>query len=284
MTVLLLDQVRNGESIYEPVPARIVSIRELTTQDKLFALALPTGMALNHLPGQFVQVSVPGVGEAPISISSSPSRTNATFELAIRRVGDLTGVLHRMEPGEIIGVRGPFGRGFPMEWFKGKDLLFVAGGCGIAPLRSLINEVLDNRGDYGHLQILYGSQAPADFLFKDELHIWEHRSDLELHLSVDTADYLWAGCVGFVTNLFPEVKVDPRNAAAVIIGPPVMYKSAIQQCKMKGLVDGNIWLSFERRMKCGVGKCGHCQIQHIYTCIEGPTFKYSEIKGVEEAL
>jgi len=280
----LLEEVQSAPSIYLPVPARIVSTEAITPKERLFEVALPNNLLIRHQPGQFVQLTVFGVGEAPISITSSPSRSQSTFELAIRKVGDLTRVIHDMRPGAIVGVRGPFGRGFPLERFRGKDLLLVAGGCGMAPLRSLINQVLDERGNYGKVQILYGTRSPAELMFKRELHEWESRSDVELHLTVDSPDLGWEGCVGIVANLFPEVKVDPRNTVAAIIGPPVMYKSVIAQCKDKGLANGNIWVSFERRMRCGVGKCGHCQMNHIYTCQRGPAFMYSEIQGLEEAF
>ncbi len=280
----LLEEVLESPSIYVPVPARVVSVETITPLEKLFTIALPNHLSIRHQPGQFVQLTVFGVGEAPISITSSPSRSHSTFELAVRRVGDLTRVLHGLTPGAVIGVRGPFGRGFPLERFRGKDLLLVAGGCGMAPLRSLINQVLDERGNYGRVQILYGARSPTDLMFKDELLLWEQRPDVDLHLTVDAPDLGWKACVGIVANLFPEVPVDPRNTVAAIIGPPVMYKSVIGQCKQKGLADGNIWVSFERRMRCGVGKCGHCQMNHIYTCQRGPAFMYTEIKGLEEAF
>ena len=280
----LLEEVQSAASIYLPIPARIVSVEPITPLEKLFQVALPNNLLIHHQPGQFVQLTVFGVGEAPISITSSPSRSQSTFELAIRRVGDLTRVIHDLQPGAIVGVRGPFGRGFPLERFRGKDLLLVAGGCGMAPLRSLINQVLDERGNFGKVQILYGTKSPNDLMFKRELLEWERRSDVELHLTVDSPDLGWKACVGIVANLFPEVKVDPRNTVAAIIGPPVMYKSVIAQCKTKGLANGNIWVSFERRMRCGGGKCGHCQMNHIYTCQRGPAFMYTDIQGLEEAF
>jgi len=280
----LLEEVRGKESIYVPIPARIVKVEDLTALEKLYTLALPNDLRLAHEPGQFVQLTVFGVGEAPISITSSPSRSIGTFELAIRKVGDLTNVIHAMGPGRVVGIRGPFGRGFPLARFRGKDLLLVAGGCGMAPLRALINQVLDERGNYGNVQILYGVRTPTELMFKDELRQWAQRSDVELHLTVDSPDMGWNACVGYVSTLFPEVKVDPRNTVAAIIGPPVMYKSVIDQCKAKGIADGNLWVSFERRMRCGVGKCGHCQMNHLYTCQRGPAFMYTEIKELAEAF
>lgn len=281
---MLLEQVRQSDSIYMPIPARVTAVTPLTAQEKLFTIELPHGLSLNHDPGQFVQVTVFGVGEAPISISSSPSRSNGTFELCIRKVGDLTHVIHRLEQGAMLGIRGPFGRGFPVERFRGKDLLFVCGGLGMAPLRSLLNEVLDDRGNYGRVVLLYGARQPADLLFRDELAAWEAREDVEVHLTVDCPDTNWDRCVGVITNLFPEVEVEARNTVAVVVGPPVMYRFVLKELNKLHIPKGNIWFSFERRMKCGVGKCGHCQLNHIYTCQTGPSFNYAEIENLEEAF
>jgi len=283
MTTLLKD-VLETTSIYTPVPARIRSVRQMTELEKLFTLELPDGLSLGHRPGQFVEVSVFGVGEAPISISSSPSRSNGTFELCVRRVGDLTNVLHRMGPGDVVGIRGPLGRGFPFERFRGKDILFAPGGLGLAPLRSLINQVLDERGSFGRVMILYGARTPADLLFTDELAEWQQRGDVELHVTVDRPDENWKGNVGVITTLFPKVQIHPRNTVAVTVGPPVMYRFVLVELLGKGIPEGNIWFSLERRMKCGVGKCGHCQINHLYSCQSGPSFSYAEIKHLEEAF
>ncbi len=280
----LTEVVTKSPSIYQPVPARIVSIEEMTETEKLFTVALPGGLSLHHSPGQFLQISVLGIGEAPISISSSPSRSYGTFELCVRRVGDLTTALHNLKRGDIIGVRGPFGRGFPVGRLRGKDMIFVAGGLGLAPLRSLIYEVLDQRGNYGQLSVLYGSRCPSDLLFKDELVEWGGRDDMTLSITVDRPDESWFGEVGLVLNLFDDIYPNPRNAVAVVVGPPVMYPSVIERLLSLQIPEGNIWLSFERRMKCGVGRCGHCQLNHIYTCREGPSFSYAEIKDLEEAL
>jgi NAD(P)H-flavin reductase len=239
---------------------------------------------LGHQPGQFVEVSVFGVGEAPISISSSPSRSNGSFELCVRKVGDVTSALHLLQPGDRVGVRGPYGRGFPVEKFRGKDILFAPGGLGLAPLRSLINQVLDERALYGRVIILYGARSPSELLFKDELKEWGSRTDVELHLTVDRGDEAWTGNVGVITTLFRDLTIYPRNTVAITCGPPVMYRFVLMELLGKGIAEGNIWLSLERRMKCGVGKCGHCQINNIYACQSGPAFPYSEIKGLEEAL
>ncbi len=271
-------------SIYAPEFARLADVRPLTELEKLFTIELPDGRSLGHEPGQFVMVSVPGVGEAPISITSSPSRSNGTFELCVRRVGDVTNALHRMKPGDPVGVRGPFGHGFPIEQMRGKDLLFAPGGLGLAPLRSLINQVLDERGSFGRVIILYGAKRPAELLFRDELEEWAARDDVEFHVTVDRGDESWDGHVGVITTLFPLITVDPRNTVAVTCGPPIMYRFVLMEMLGKGIPETQIYLSLERRMKCGVGKCGHCQINDLYCCQDGPVFTYAQIKNVPEAL
>jgi NAD(P)H-flavin reductase len=270
--------------LFVPVPARISKVESLTALEKVFTLELPDGISLGHRPGQFVEVSVYGIGEAPISISSSPSRSNGNFEICVRKVGDVTGALHNLEPEASIGVRGPFGRGFPIEKFRGKDLLFAPGGLGLAPLRSLINQVIDERAHFGRVIILYGARTPSELLFKDELKLWGERKDLEVLLTVDRGDDTWKGNVGVITTLFRFISVHPRNTIAITCGPPVMYRFVLMELLGKGISEGNIYLSLERRMKCGVGKCGHCQINNVYACQSGPVFSYNEIKGLEEAL
>jgi sulfite reductase subunit B len=270
--------------IFLPEMARIVQIEELTALEKLFTIELPAGRSLDHRPGQFIEVSFLGVGEAPISISSSPSRSNGIFELCVRKAGDVTGALHRLIPGDRIGIRGPYGHGFPIEHFRGKDMLFAPGGLGLAPARSLINQVLDERAQFGRVVILYGARTPSELLFKDELKRWEERDDVELYLTVDRGDETWDGHIGVITTLFKDISINPRNTVAVTVGPPVMYRFVLMELLGKGIPEGNIWLSLERRMKCGVGKCGHCQINNIYTCQSGPVFSYRDIKGLEEAL
>lgn len=278
------EQPRVDDQLFIPELTRIVKIESLTALEKVFTLEFADGRSLGHRPGQFMEVSVFGVGEAPISISSSPSRSNGSFELCVRKIGDVTGALHQLNPGDLIGVRGPFGRGFPIENFRGKDMLFVPAGLGIAPLRSLINQVLDERALFGRVIILYGARNPSELLFKDELKEWAERSDVELLLSVDRGDDTWNGNIGVITTLFKHISVYPRNTVAVSCGPPVMYRFVLMELMGKGISEGNIYLSLERKMKCGIGKCGHCQINNVYACQSGPVFSYREIKGLEEAL
>lgn len=273
-----------SESIYAPEMAHLTDVRQLTELEKLFKIELPGRRSLGHAPGQFVMLSIPGVGEAPISVTSSPSRSNGYFELCVRRMGDVTTALHRLEPGATVGIRGPFGHGFPIDEMRGKDVLFAPGGLGLAPVRSLINQVLDERSDFGRVIILYGAKRPAELLFREELDEWAKRDDVEFHVTVDRGDETWQGHVGVITTLFPKISVDALNTVAITCGPPIMYRFVLIEMLGKGIPEKQIYLSLERRMKCGVGKCGHCQINHLYCCLDGPVFTYDQIKNVPEAL
>jgi sulfhydrogenase subunit gamma (sulfur reductase) len=272
------------ESLYAPEFARLTSVEPMTELERLFTIELSGGKSLGHEPGQFVMLSIPGVGEAPISITSSPSRSNGAFELCVRKMGDVTGVLHTLDSGDMVGIRGPFGHGFPIDQMRGKDMLFAPGGLGLAPLRSLINQVLDERDDFGRVIILYGAKRPAELLFRDELDDWAARDDVEFHVTVDRAEGNWDGNVGVITTLFPKISVDPHGTIAVTCGPPIMYRFVLMEVLGKGIPENHIYLSLERRMKCGVGKCGHCQINGLYCCQSGPVFCYDQIKNVPEAL
>jgi sulfite reductase subunit B len=270
-------------SIYLPTLAEIVRTEQLTKMEKLFEIKLQNGRELGHQPGQFVEVSLLGIGEAPISVSSSPTQ-QGSFELAVRAVGNVTQALHRLNRGAILGIRGPFGRGFPLEEMKGKDLLIVAGGIGLVPLRSLIHYALDHRSHFGRLLVLFGARTPAEQLFLDELAAWRQNKDMEYLETVDRSDGQWKGNVGVITTLFRKITVDPQRTVAVIVGPPVMYRFVLLETQVKGIPDDQVILSLERRMKCGVGKCGHCQMNHVYVCQEGPVFNYAKIKDLEEAI
>jgi len=279
-----LDQNVHAKLLYIPSMMPIRNISSLTSQEKLFEIETPDGEPLGHTPGQFVEVSILGIGEAPISITSSPSRSTSTFELCIRRAGSVTNALHELQVGDEIGIRGPFGHGFPVELFRGRDIFFLPGGLGLAPLRSLINEVLDHRDQFGRVIVVYGVRRPSEFLFRDELYEWQAREDVEVHLTVDHPEDGWQGNVGVITTLIPGIQLRPRNTIAITCGPPVMYHFVLMELLGRGLLEWNIWLSLERRMKCGVGKCGHCQLDHIYTCQDGPAFSYAKIKNLKEAL
>lgn len=271
--------------LYSPREATIIKTKMLTEKEKFFRIRLDDGRPLGHMPGQFAQFSIFGIGEAPISISSSPTiEEKDVFEICVRKVGTFTTALHKLDKGERIGVRGPFGKGFPIDEIKGNDILMIAGGLGIVPLRSLINFVIDKRRDFGNVMILLGCKAPNERLFTNEITQWEAMTDIGYACTVDKADPEWKGNVGVITNLIPGVDIDTNRTYSVVVGPPVMYKFVIAELVKKGVPDKQIIISLERRMKCGLGKCGHCQINNVYVCKDGPTFTYAQIKGLEEAL
>lgn len=270
-------------SIYQPYLAQLVRVQPLAEREKIFEFKLKDGKELGHKPGQFVEISLFGIGEMPISISSSPTR-NGSFELVIRNVGNVSNAVHSLTEGATVGIRGPFGNGFPMENLRGKDILIIAGGIGLFPLRSLINYILDKRNEFGRLTLLSGCRTPGERMFVNELEEWCKRPDCGVLETVDRGDDCWTGNVGVVTTLFSKVDIDPKNTFAITVGPPVMYKFVVAECKKKDLPDEQILLSLERRMKCGVGKCGHCQINGVYVCQEGPVFTYAQIKKLREAI
>ncbi len=278
-----LGEERPEKELYNPQPAELVKVTELTPREKLFEVRLLSGKPLGHQPGQFIEVSVSGFGEAPFGVASSPTRGD-TFQFAVRRVGDITSALHNMKAGDRIGIRGPFGRGFPIKALEGRDVLLVAGGIGLFPVRSLVQYILDKRQSFNQVTLLFGARSPAERLFTDELAQWSTSKELEFHETVDRGDDTWKGNVGVITTLIPRVKTDPARTKAVVVGPPIMYRFVIAELKKKDLPDDSIILSLERRMKCGVGKCGHCQINGVYVCQEGPVFTLAQLRNLREAV
>ena len=276
--------VRRGH-LYEPFRCRIESVADLTPVEKLFRLVRLDGQPFGQKPGQFMMVSIGGFGEAPISVSSSPSR-GAYLELGVRRTGVLTGALHALQAGAELGLRGPFGTSFDTEAMRGKDLLLISGGCGLAPMRSLIQHIEDHRSHYGRVTILYGAKSPQDMLYKDELKVWQQSSSVDCRVTVDdvASGTCWDGHVGLITTLIPPLTVQAGNTVVVIVGPPIMYKFVIPELYDKGLADTDIVVSLERYMKCGVGKCGHCTIDHLYCCTDGPVFRLDQVASVKGAL
>ncbi len=275
-----------GANPYRPWPARITSIIDLTEHEKLFELRIideKVREGFQFDSGQFVELSIFGVGEAPVSISSAPSK-QGFIELCVRNAGDVTGALHAKKCGDVVGLRGPLGRGFPFAEMKGHDVLLVAGGLGIAPLKSLINHIHDDRHDFGTVTILYGARNPSEILFRYQFDMWKHRDDFNLILTVDEADESWSDEVGRVTALFDKIDIDPDNTYGAICGPPVMYRYVIDEMRKKDMDVDKIYMSFERRMKCGIGKCGHCGVGHQYACIDGPVFNYWEAMNLQEAI
>jgi len=272
------------KDVYFPDIALIDSIRNETGDVKTFTLRFKDRKIqenLTYRSGQFFEVSIFGIGEMPISITSTPSR-KGFLELSVKNAGRVSGILHSMTPGSEVGVRGPFGNGFPYEEVFAKDLLFVGGGIGLAPLRSLINNVLDNHDSFGKVTILYGARTPGDLVFRDEFEVWQAQPDTTMLVTVDRGDEKWTGNVGVVTTLFPKVEIEIKSTVAFVCGPPVMIPFVIKDLLELGFTEDTIISTLERHMKCGVGKCGHCCIGDKYVCVDGPVFSYRQMKAMTE--
>lgn len=235
-------------------------------------------------PGQFAQVSLFGVGEFPASLPPSPTEEEVFF--TIRQVGSCTAALHRLQPGDSFGVRGPYGNGFPMDAYRGKNLVFVAGGIGLIPLRSCIMYAMRYREHYRRIQIFYGAKTSGELMYRDTLRVWEKSAGVECHLTVDRAEDGWQGHVGVVGSLFkkPGVQVPVADTIAFVCGPPVMFRFVIQDLSAMGFAEDQIVSTLERYMKCGIGKCGHCCIGVAYVCVDGPVFNYQQIKKLGEDI
>ena len=229
-------------------------------------------------PGQFMMLSMPGIGESAISISNVDN--GCVINATIRNVGNVTSSIFILKKGDFIGMRGPYGTGWSLDDVKDKDVLIIAGGMGIAPLRGVINHIIDKRKDFDHLEIIYGARTPDDMVFKYEFDKWNKIKNCTLHLTADTVpgENPFECRTGLVTSCFPLMKTRHRNARAFICGPEIMMRYAAKCLETIGFHDDQIYLSLERRMKCGIGKCGHCQIGLKYVCKDGPVFNYSDIK------
>jgi NAD(P)H-flavin reductase len=271
-----------------PEPARIVRTYHLTEDVKFFQVRIvdmDKALSFKYSPGQFAMISVLGAGEAPFSISSTPSRPGL-LEFCIRKAGTVTNALFRMKENDLIAFRGPYGNGFPVEKMRDKDILIVVGGLGAAPLRSVLLYCLDNRDQFRRVSLLNGAKRPAEMIFREEFLALKEREDLECHLSVDEDDSgTWTEHIGVVTTLFPLLKkIDPSNTYALVCGPPVMYKFVIKEFVKLNIPKDQILMTLERRMKCGIGKCGHCAIDYIYTCLDGPVFTYWDVIHMRELI
>ncbi len=276
-----------ADNIYQPSLARIVRILPQIKDHRLFQLRLEDPemrRSFTYKPGQFVELSVIGTGEAPISISSSPTRPGV-LELCVRKIGRVTEALFRLPPNSLVGLRGPYGNGFPVEEMEKNNLLIVAGGLGMAPLRSLLWYALDNRSKFKEIILMLGAKISEEMLFKYELLSLLDRTDMKSLLTVDKDEEgIWPAQVGVVTKLFDFVEVDPEITYAVVCGPPIMYKFVLRKLLERNFPKDRILMSLERRMKCGVGKCGHCSIGYKYTCIDGPIFTYWDVINLPEMI
>ncbi|MCG2758149.1 MAG: FAD/NAD(P)-binding protein [Desulfobacteraceae bacterium] len=281
--VLLRKMVAN---IYLPHTAFIKRIEEETGDIKTFTLCFKEEELRNKFtfrPGQFVLVSVFNCGEAPFSISSSPE-VAGELQLSIKKAGLLTGEIHRCKEGDEICMRGPYGNGFPLDSLYGRNILFVGGGIGLAPLRSLIQYVFAKRSDFGRITVLYGARTPEDIVFKEDLKNWGKENNADVLVTVDRGDTEWKGNTGPVTNLWEKIEISPLNTKTIICGPPVMIPYVVFDLLKMGFAEEDIISTLERNMKCGVGKCSHCTLGSKFTCIDGPVFTYNEMKELHFLL
>jgi NAD(P)H-flavin reductase len=273
-----------GGNAYMPRQAVVNNIIEENSQVKTLELVMADEIDnanFTYQPGQFLMLSLPHCGEAPFTFSSSPT-ARGRFTLSIRRAGLLTGAAHELRPGDKVGVRGPYGRPFPLADFAGRDLLFVAGGIGMAPLRSVLAYCLANRRQYGAITVLYGCREPGEFCYRQELEQWQETADIRLLLTVDRRTPEWRGRVGLVTALLDEIEIDPQRLKAVVCGPGVMIRFVITRLRELGMGDQDIITTLERQMKCGIGLCGHCFIEEKLVCTDGPVFGAEELPGLEK--
>ncbi|MDH5718335.1 MAG: FAD/NAD(P)-binding protein [Spirochaetia bacterium] len=264
----------------------ITNIVELTESEKLFQLKIINPIEakiFSFLPGQFVMVEVPGFGEIPVSISGSTSR-RGSVALCIRKVGKVTGILHKLKKGTMLGIRGPFGTHFPMKQMKGSNILLIAGGLGIAPLRAPIYWINEHRSDFENVHILYGVKTPEQILFDFQFDSWRKIYNYDIHVIVENSDKSWQGKTGLITDLFKDISIDVKNTYAIVCGPPAMFKFVCDYLNKQGLAMNQMFISLERRMHCGMGKCCRCMVGSTFTCVDGPVMDFWTVMNLKEAI
>jgi NAD(P)H-flavin reductase len=262
---------------YYPIPVKIKKIIPETSTIKTFIL---DGMPVRFEAGQFTELTVPGAGEAPFTPSGSPYADN--MEFTVMKVGRVTETLFGLKEGDRVGVRGPFGKAYPLSDFKGKDIFIVGGGVGFAPLRSLFLSLVQAIRDYRKIYIRYGARTPSDIIYKYLLPEWRSIENVDILITVDVGDETWNGRVGVVTTILDKIPVDVKTAPTIVCGPPLMMKFATQRLVQAGFTDRNIYLSMEKNMSCGVGKCNHCRVGKYYCCKDGPVLTWDLVKDIEE--
>ncbi len=263
-----------------PNLATLTQVRQLALGIKLFRCEFrdtEVGEAFQSQPGQFGFLSAFGVGESPFGITSTTRRLPGAVEFALARVGTVTAALHDLQPGATVGVRGPYGNWFPLADLKGKNILIIGGGIGMAPLRPVIQTIADNRGGFGALTLMCAARQPNLLVFADEYDEWRGIPDTAFHVTVDQGDASWTGNVGLITNLLANVAPSPKDAVAITCGPPIMIKFVLKTLKDLGFTPDQIITTLEGKMKCGLGKCGRCNVGEKYVCLHGPVFRYDQI-------
>jgi len=260
---------------YRPIETEVLDV--ITETPTIKTIKLKPKEEIIFEAGQFIELTIPGVGEAPFTPSSSPS-LKEIMEVTIMKVGKVTEKIHQLKKGDTVGLRGPCGKGYPLDKFKGKEILVVGGGCGFAPLRSLMYSLFERSRDLKKLLFRGGCKTPGELVYRKETAEWAKREDLDLKLTVDVGDGEWKGPVGVVTTILDNIDIDCKNGIAVVCGPPIMMKFATKKLLELGFKEDNIYLSMEKNMSCGIGKCGHCRLGIYYACKDGPVFTYDKIK------
>ena len=280
---------RARRNVYHPIVMTIADRREEAPDVQTLRLEFPSAAERKaffeaYRVGQFGLYGVPGEGECAFCIASPPTRTE-TIECTFRKAGRVTSALADREVGQKVTFRGPYGNHFPLDEWTGKNLVFIAGGIGLTPIRAVIANVLDRRDEFGRIDIIYGARTVADLLYKDELQEWDRRDDVNLTLTVDPGGETddWNGRVGFVPSVFEEVRPSPENAVALVCGPPIMIKFTLVPLGSLGFPDTASYTTLENRMKCGIGKCGRCNVGHLYVCKDGPVFTVEQLKALPRA-
>jgi NAD(P)H-flavin reductase len=278
--------MNNGTKIITiPESATIEEIKDEIRDVKTFYMSLDNKEVEKNFrikSGQFIMCTVFGAGEFAVSLPASPE--NDRFHLTVRRVGSVTNALHQLKPGDKVGIRGPFGNGFPFDEIKGKNIVYVAGGIGLIPLRSSIVHVLQHKKEFGRVIVLHGARTPDDLMYKENLKEWQSFPGFETYITVDVGAPSWTGEVGFVHTLFDKVDLPIENTVAFVCGPPVMFNTVIAELMKRGLRDDCIISTLERHMKCGIGKCQHCSIGRTLVCTDGPVYTYRQIKTLGEQI
>lgn len=273
------------ENAFLPHLAELTEIRDLATGIKLFRCRpLESRVRFHYVPGQFGFLSAIGVGEAPFGMAVSESRGDGQVEFAVQRIGTVTDSLHEMQEGEIVGVRGPMGKGFPLDELRGRRVVILGGGIGLAPLRPLVQEILDHRDEYGEMTVFCAGRSPDLLVFREEYEEWAAAPRTVVHVTVDKGDTSWTGRVGLITQALAEIAPSPQGAVAVTCGPPIMIKFVLKELAKLGFAPEQVITTLEGKMKCGLGKCGRCNVGDQYICTDGPVFRYDQIQRFLEAF
>jgi len=264
---------------YEPIKAKVDDI--ITESSTIKTLRLIPEEDFSFKAGEFIELTVPGVGEAPFTPSSSPYNTDS-IDVTVMEVGRVTKKIHNMKKGDITGIRGPLGKGYPVDQFRGKEVLLLGGGVGMAPVRSLLLELIHDTSRFEKIYLCYGAKTPSDIIYKDQFKDWKKTKGLKVLRTVDEPEENWEECVGVATVLLEKIDINVDNSVAIVCGPPIMMKFGTFSLLDIGFKPENIYLSMERNMSCGFGKCGHCALGKYYVCKDGPVFTYDQIKDIPE--